>query len=113
MSHFIDINNQIIDDDSQLFNKSNYHQYNISYGRQSIDHHDINAVAQALQSSLITTGPIADAFEAALCNLTGAKHAIVCSNGTTALHLACIGLQVHENDLGLTSPITFLASANF
>ncbi|QEP42570.1 aminotransferase class I/II-fold pyridoxal phosphate-dependent enzyme [Ectothiorhodospiraceae bacterium BW-2] len=51
-------------------------------------------------------------FEQALADLTGAKHAIVCANGTTALHLACLGLKIETGDLGLTSPITFLSSAN-
>lgn len=84
----------------------------ISYGRQSISEEDIEAVACVLKSPFLTTGPVAAEFESALCHLTGAKHAIVCSNGTTALHLACLGLGISENDLGITSPITFLASAN-
>ncbi|CAK0769029.1 UDP-4-amino-4, 6-dideoxy-N-acetyl-beta-L-altrosamine transaminase [Gammaproteobacteria bacterium] len=87
-------------------------EYWISYGRQLIDEDDIAAVVTALESSFITTGPAATDFEKALSRLTGAKHAIVCSNGTAALHLACIGLHVHEHNLGITSPITFLSSAN-
>ena len=84
----------------------------ISYGHQSISEEDIEAVGKVLRSSFLTTGPVAAEFEAALCELTGAKHAIVCSNGTTALHLACLGLGIAKDDLGITSPITFLASAN-
>ena len=84
----------------------------ISYGHQSISEDDIEAVAAVLRSPYLTTGPVAAEFEAALCDLTGAKHAIVCSNGTTALHLACLGLGIAKDNLGITSPLTFMASAN-
>jgi len=84
----------------------------ISYGHQWISDEDVQAVAEVLRSPLITTGPVAVEFEKALCELTGAKHAIVCSSGTTALHLACLGLGISNNDLGITTPITFLSSAN-
>ncbi len=84
----------------------------ISYGHQWIDETDIEQVSKALRADFITTGPVAEEFENDLCELTGAKHAIVCSNGTTALHLACLALGIDENSLGVTSPITFLASAN-
>ncbi|MEI6315645.1 MAG: aminotransferase class I/II-fold pyridoxal phosphate-dependent enzyme, partial [Syntrophus sp. (in: bacteria)] len=84
----------------------------ISYGHQSVSEEDIEAVAEVLRSPFLTTGPVAAEFESSLCELTGAKHAIVCSNGTTALHLACLGLGIAKDDLGITSPITFLASAN-
>jgi len=84
----------------------------ISYGHQSISDDDIAAVERVLRSPFLTTGPVAAEFETALCELTGAKHAIVCSNGTTALHLACLGLGIAKDDLGITTPITFMASAN-
>ena len=84
----------------------------ISYGRQWISENDVEAVSNVLQSAFLTTGPEAAKFEQALCELTGAKYAIVCANGTAALHLACLALGIKEGDLGLTSPNTFLASAN-
>jgi UDP-4-amino-4,6-dideoxy-N-acetyl-beta-L-altrosamine transaminase len=84
----------------------------IPYGRQSISQHDIDAVARVLESDFLTTGPAVAAFEQKLCDLTGAKYAVACSNGTTALHLACLALDIGKDDLGVTSPITFLASAN-
>ena len=84
----------------------------ISYGHQWIDEADIEAVTEVLKSEFLTTGPVADEFEKDLCALTGAKHAIVCSSGTMALHLACLALNTGEGSLGITSPITFLASAN-
>ena len=66
----------------------------IPYGHQLIDENDIEAVAKILRSDFITTGPVAEQFEEDLCALTGAKHAIVCANGTAALHLACLALKV-------------------
>lgn len=84
----------------------------ISYGHQCIDETDIEEVAKVLRSDFITTGPVSVEFENELCELTGAKHAIACSNGTTALHLACLALGIGEDSLGVTSPITFLSSAN-
>ena len=84
----------------------------ISYGHQWIDEEDTKAVIDALGSFYLTTGPAATLFEEDLCRLTGARHAIVCANGTAALHLACLVLGISRDDLGLTSPITFLSSAN-
>jgi perosamine synthetase len=84
----------------------------IPYGRQHIDSADIRAVKQALESDFLTTGPRIREFEEALCQVTGAKQAVVCTSGTAALHLACLALGVKKGDLGLTTPITFLASAN-
>lgn len=60
----------------------------------------------------MTTGPDVEAFEKKLCEQSGAKFAVVCSNGTTALHLACLALGIKKKDVCITSPITFLASAN-
>jgi perosamine synthetase len=84
----------------------------IPYGRQSIDRADIEAVVAALEADLLTTGPRVEQFEAELCGVTGARFAVACSNGTTALHLACLALDVGSGDVGVTSPITFVASAN-
>jgi perosamine synthetase len=84
----------------------------LSYSRQQIDDTDISNVEEVLRSPFITTGKASEQFESALCEVTGAKHAIVCTNGTTALHLACLAIKVCDTDFGLTSPITFLSSAN-
>ena len=73
---------------------------------------DVEAVSEVLQSPFLTTGPEAAKFEQALCELSGAEYAIVCANGTAALHLACLALGITEGDKGVTSPNTFLASAN-
>ncbi len=66
----------------------------------------------ALESDYLTTGPQVTLFEGELCALTGAKHAIVCANATAGLHLACLALELQRGALGITSPITFVASAN-
>jgi perosamine synthetase len=84
----------------------------ISYGKQWIFEEDFSSIEEVLKSPFLTTGPKASEFEKSLCELTGAKHAIVCANGTAALHLACMALGISKGDLGLTTPNTFLSSAN-
>jgi len=84
----------------------------IPYGRQSISEEDIQAVVEVLRSDWLTQGPKVREFEQALCELTGAKHCIAVCNGTAALHLACLALGVGPGDVGITSPISFVASAN-
>jgi UDP-4-amino-4,6-dideoxy-N-acetyl-beta-L-altrosamine transaminase len=82
------------------------------YSRQDITAADIEAVAKSLQGPLITQGPSAGAFEDALAQMFDAKHAIVCNSGTAALHLAYLALDLGPDRGLLTSPITFLATAN-
>jgi len=84
----------------------------IPYSRQAISQDDIEAVVAVLQSDLLTQGPAVPAFEAALCALTGAPHAIVISSATAALHVACLALGVGPGDRVWTSPNSFVASAN-
>jgi len=84
----------------------------ISYGKQSIDQSDINAVIDVLNSDWMTQGPAVETFENDLNNYFGAKHACAVSNGTAALHIAGLALDWQPGDIVITSPITFLASAN-
>jgi perosamine synthetase len=84
----------------------------IPYTKQWIQDSDIQQVCQTLGADFLTTGPQVERFEASLCKLTGAGHAVACSSGTTALHLACMALGISSDDIGLTSPNSFLASAN-
>ncbi len=84
----------------------------ISYGRQYIDDKDIQAVTEVLKSGYITCGPKINEFEKKLCEITGAKYAVAVSNGTAALHLACMAIELGEGDEIITTPITFAASAN-
>ena len=84
----------------------------ISYGRQYIDETDIQAVAEVLRSGYVTCGPKVSEFEAKLCEATGAKYAVAVSNGTAALHIACMAINLGPGDEIITTPITFAASAN-
>ena len=84
----------------------------IYYGRQCIEQDDIEAVVEALRSDLITTGPKVAELEKKLCELTGAKYAVVVANGTAALHLAALAAGFREGDEVIVSSITFAASAN-
>lgn len=84
----------------------------IPYGRQSIDQDDIDAVVRALRSDYLTTGPEISVFEKELCAYTGAKYAVAVSNGTAALHLAVLALELPADSVGITTPNTFVATAN-
>ena len=83
----------------------------IFYGHQYIDDADIQAVVDVMHDDL-TCGPKIAELEKKLCRITGAKYAVACSNGTAALHIACLAAGVKEGDEVITTPITFAASAN-
>jgi UDP-4-amino-4,6-dideoxy-N-acetyl-beta-L-altrosamine transaminase len=84
----------------------------LPYGRQDIDESDIAAVAEALRSDFLTTGPGVEAFEQAFAAVVEAPFAVACSNGTAALHLAMLGLGVGPGDRVAVPATTFLATAN-
>ena len=84
----------------------------IPYGRQSIDEADIAAVVEVLRSPWLTQGPKVAEFEQALCDYTGAKFAVAMSSGTAALHAATHAAGLGTGDLVVTSPLSFVASAN-
>ena len=84
----------------------------IPYGRHTIDRKDIAAVVKVLKSDWITQGPKIKEFEEALCAYTGAKYAVAVSSGTVALHIACLAAGIKKDEEVITSPITFVASAN-
>lgn len=84
----------------------------IYYGRQFVDESDIAAVAQVLRSDFLTCGPKIGEMEQALTVYTGAKYAVAVSNGTAALHCACLAAGIGPGDEVITTPITFAASAN-
>jgi UDP-4-amino-4,6-dideoxy-N-acetyl-beta-L-altrosamine transaminase len=85
---------------------------NLPYNRQSIDQSDIEAVVSSLKRDYLTTGPEAGEFEKDIAQYVGAKYAVVCANGTAALHLTMLALGISEDDCVLTTPITFVADAN-
>ncbi len=84
----------------------------IPYGKQQIDEDDLNAVCEALRSDFLTCGPKVEEFERAFAEFVGAKHAVVVCNATAALHLAMLVAEIGPGDRVVTSPNTFLASAN-
>ena len=84
----------------------------LPYGRQLIEQDDLDAVASALTSAFLTTGPRVRQFEAALEDRTGARHAAVLSSGTAALHALYAAAGVGRGDVVVTSPMTFAATAN-
>lgn len=84
----------------------------IFYGHQYLDDTDIQAVVDVLKGDFLTCGPNITSLEKALCDLTGAKYCIAISNGTAALHVACLAAGIGPGDEVITTPITFAASAN-
>jgi len=84
----------------------------IPYGHHWLDEEDIQAVVDVLRSNWITQGPKIEEFEKALASYCGAKYAVAVSSGTAALHLACLAAGIKTGDEVITSPITFVASAN-
>lgn len=84
----------------------------ISYGRQSINDEDLDAVVQTLRGDWLTQGPAIEAFELAVAEYVGAKFAVAYSSGTSALHGAAAAAGLCSGDILVTSPLTFMASAN-
>lgn len=84
----------------------------IPYGRQSISDADVKAVVDTLQSDFLTQGPAIPAFEEALAKYCKVPYAIAVNSATSALHIACLALDVKAGDRVWTSPISFVASAN-
>jgi UDP-4-amino-4,6-dideoxy-N-acetyl-beta-L-altrosamine transaminase len=84
----------------------------IPYGKQHITQADIDAVSSALQGDYLTQGPLIAEFENAFAAYVGAKYAVAVANGTAALHLSALALNVKKGDKVITTPITFAASAN-
>jgi UDP-4-amino-4,6-dideoxy-N-acetyl-beta-L-altrosamine transaminase len=84
----------------------------ISYGRQSINDSDVDAVVQTLRGDWLTQGPAIEEFEAAVAEYVGVKFAVAYSSGTSALHGAAAAAELGPGDILVTSPLTFMASAN-
>ena len=84
----------------------------LPYGRQLIEDDDVAAVTEVLRSDFLTTGPVVEAFESKLAEITGAAHAISVSSGTAALHLAALAMELQPGDRAIVPSMTFLATAN-
>jgi UDP-4-amino-4,6-dideoxy-N-acetyl-beta-L-altrosamine transaminase len=84
----------------------------IPYGRQDINEVDIESVIRVLRSDFITQGPVVPLFEQTLASYSGAQYAVACNSATSALHIACLALDLGPGDWLWTSPNTFVASSN-
>lgn len=84
----------------------------IPYGRQNIDEDDVDAVAAVLRSDFITQGPAVPAFEQSVLSHCGGRYGVAANSATSALHLACLALDLGPGDRAWTTPISFVASAN-
>lgn len=98
--------------DLAIFGGKPIFEKRIGYGHQYIDDEDINAVVDVLKSDYLTCGPKIEEAEEKLCEITGAKHAVLVSNGTAALHATMYAAGIKKDDEVITTPITFAASAN-
>jgi UDP-4-amino-4,6-dideoxy-N-acetyl-beta-L-altrosamine transaminase len=96
----------------ELGDRSSNHLLALPYGRQCLDEDDREAVLSVLNGDWLTQGPTVGTFEKALAESCGVRHAVAVSSGTAALHLACFAAGLGPGDFGITSPITFVASAN-
>jgi UDP-4-amino-4,6-dideoxy-N-acetyl-beta-L-altrosamine transaminase len=84
----------------------------IPYGRQDISEEDIKAVVDVLKSDFLTQGPVVPEFEKSVSDFCKVKYAVAVNSATSALHIACLALDVGKGDLVWTSPISFVASSN-
>lgn len=84
----------------------------IPYGTQDINAEDISAVNKVLKSAYLTQGPEIEKFEEAVCNKVNSKYSLACNSATSALHIACMALNLSKGDIVWTSPNTFVASSN-
>ena len=84
----------------------------LPYSRQNIGKTDIKAILNVLNDDYLTQGPRIETFEKNFANYVGSKHAVACATGTAALHISMLALGMNKNHNLITSPITFLASAN-
>ena len=84
----------------------------IPYGKHFIDEEDVQAVVNVLRSGTLTQGPTVEAFEKAIANYVGVKYAVAVSSCTAALHLSALAAGVGPANTLITSPISFVSSAN-
>lgn len=84
----------------------------IFYGKHFLDEDDIASVVDVLRNGYLTQGPKVEEFEQKIAHYVGAKYAVAVSSGTAALHIACLAANLNEESVVVTSPITFVASAN-
>jgi dTDP-4-amino-4,6-dideoxygalactose transaminase len=86
--------------------------YSIPYGKQEITQEDIESVVDVLKSDYLTQGPNVPLFESLIMDVTSSKYAVAVNSATSALHIACLALDVGPGDQVWTTPNTFVASSN-
>jgi len=84
----------------------------IPYARQEIEQEDIDEVVSVLQSEFLTQGPMVPEFESVVADYCKVKHTLAVNSATSALHIACLALNIGAGDEVWTSAVTFVASAN-
>ena len=84
----------------------------IPYSKQTITNQDISSVVRVLRSDFITQGPTTELFEKKISKYCGSKYSISTNSATSALHIACLSLNVGKKDIVWTSPNSFVASSN-
>ena len=84
----------------------------INYGKHEITKADIDAVVGVLKSDFLTQGPKVEEFEKAFATYIGSRYAIAVNNGTSALHLSVMAMEIQKGDKVITTPISFSATAN-
>ena len=92
--------------------KPNYNFMKIPYSKQTITNQDISSVVKVLRSDFITQGPTTELFEKKISKYCGSKYSISTNSATSALHIACLSLNVGKKDIVWTSPNSFVASSN-
>ena len=90
----------------------NKNQNRIPYGAQDINDQDIKAVNEVLKSEFLTQGPLVPKFEEKVSQYCGSRFGVAVNSATSALHIACLALNVGKGDVVWTSPNTFVASSN-
>lgn len=84
----------------------------IPYGKQDISQNDIDAVVKVLKSDFLTQGPQVPVFEKTVAQFTGARYGCAANSATSALHIACMALELGKGDWLWSTPVTFVASSN-
>ena len=84
----------------------------IPYGKQDINQADIDSVIDVIQSDFLTQGPQVPLFEKTVSDYCGAEYGVAVNSATSALHIACMALNLGKDDYLWTSSNTFVASAN-
>ncbi len=84
----------------------------IPYGTQDLNSDDIKSVNKVLRSDFLTQGPEIEKFEDAVSKKVNSKYSVACNSATSALHIACMSLNLSDKDIVWTSPNTFVASSN-